>query len=58
LVYATCSLCLSENESVAEGFLRAAPGFDAVLAGRRLMPPEHDGDAFFVASFRKGPATA
>lgn len=53
LVYATCSLCRSENESVAEAFLREAAGFEPALAGSRLMPQAHDGDGFFVASFRR-----
>jgi len=53
LVYATCSLCRSENESVAEAFLGDGGGFETALAGRRLTPQSHDGDGFFVASFRR-----
>lgn len=53
LVYATCSLCRTENESVVDAFLRATPGAEPALAGTRLMPGSHDGDGFFVASFRR-----
>jgi 16S rRNA (cytosine967-C5)-methyltransferase len=53
LVYATCSLCRSENESVVEAFLGETKGFAAAIAGKRLMPQDHDGDGYFVASFRR-----
>ncbi len=53
LVYATCSLCRSENESVAADFLEGSPGFESAQAPRRLWPQDHDGDGFFVASFRR-----
>jgi len=53
LVYATCSLCSSENAGVAGAFLAAAEGFEPDLAGRTLLPQEHNGDGFFVASFRR-----
>ncbi len=53
LVYATCSLCRSENESVVEAFLRDDSVFSPVIAGKRLSPESHDGDGFFVASFRR-----
>jgi len=53
LVYATCSLCASENESVAAAFLGSGAGFGAELAGRSLLPHAHNGDGFFVASFRR-----
>lgn len=56
LVYATCSLCRSENESVVEEFVRGESGFGPVLPGLRLAPQDHDGDGFFVASFRRRPA--
>lgn len=53
LVYATCSLCAAENEGVAKAFLDQNPGFGPELAGRRLLPQAHNGDGFFVASFRR-----
>ena len=53
LVYATCSLCRSENESVAGLFQESNAGFEPVAPATRLVPPSHDGDAFFVASFRR-----
>jgi 16S rRNA (cytosine967-C5)-methyltransferase len=53
LVYATCSLCRSENEAVAAEFAGAQPGFEPVITGRRILPPSPDGDAFFVAAFRR-----
>jgi 16S rRNA (cytosine967-C5)-methyltransferase len=56
LVYATCSLCRSENESVAAAFLRGGDGFEPEIEGRPLLPQAHDGDGFFLASFRRAPA--
>jgi 16S rRNA (cytosine967-C5)-methyltransferase len=53
LVYATCSLCRTENESVVGGVPARVPGVEPDLAGMRLMPQSHDGDGFFVASFRR-----
>jgi 16S rRNA (cytosine967-C5)-methyltransferase len=53
LVYATCSLCRSENEAVAAAFMEAGAGFAAEIPGKSLLPQEHDGDGFFVASFRR-----
>jgi 16S rRNA (cytosine967-C5)-methyltransferase len=53
LAYATCSLCRTENESVAEAFLGGAAGFEPALAAGRLMPQDHDGDGFFIAPFRR-----
>jgi hypothetical protein len=38
---------------VAEGFLRRAAGFTLKTAGRRVAPPEPDGDAFYVVSFKR-----
>jgi len=53
LVYATCSLCQSEDERVVEAFLAGGPGFAPVTGGRRLQPGEHDGDGFYAATFRR-----
>jgi 16S rRNA (cytosine967-C5)-methyltransferase len=55
LAYVTCSLCRTENEAIAEGFLGLG-GFEPVLGGTVLLPQEHDGDGFFVASFRRSGA--
>jgi 16S rRNA (cytosine967-C5)-methyltransferase len=55
LVYATCSLCRSENESVVAAFLGEAKGFRPVIPGTRLMPQDHDGDGYFVAAFTRSP---
>jgi 16S rRNA (cytosine967-C5)-methyltransferase len=52
LVYSTCSLCRSENESVAEAFLDRRREFTAA-GSRRLLPQVHNGDGFFVAQFRR-----
>jgi 16S rRNA C967 or C1407 C5-methylase (RsmB/RsmF family) len=38
---------------VAEALLRETPGLELAVAGGRLMPQSHDGDGFFVASFRR-----
>ena len=53
LVYATCSLCESENEAVRSAFLAAEGSLEPDGPGARLMPDQHDGDGFYVASFRK-----
>jgi 16S rRNA (cytosine967-C5)-methyltransferase len=65
LVYATCSLCRSENEAVVEAFLSAHPGFTPVslslpglLESRPgclpILPGPYDGDAFFAACLKRG----
>jgi 16S rRNA (cytosine967-C5)-methyltransferase len=58
LVYATCSLCRSENESVAGAFLEGSPGIEPARAGTRLSPESHDGDGYFLATFRRDRSAA
>ncbi len=53
LLYATCSLCRTENESVAQAFLDGNSRFAPVPSGGRLMPESHDGDGFFTAVFMR-----
>ena len=65
LVYATCSLCRSENEAIAERFLRARQEFSpqvltpplASSAATRgqwtILPADLDSDAYFVAAFQR-----
>ncbi len=64
LVYATCSLCHSENEDIVRDFLAAHPDFAPAPfaqpffgeprgAGLLFWPVAHDGDGFFVASLRR-----
>lgn len=64
LVYATCSLCRTENENVVAHFLDDAPdfifeplpqtfGLPQGTHGLALLPGNHDTDGFFVAAFRK-----
>jgi 16S rRNA (cytosine967-C5)-methyltransferase len=61
LVYATCSLCRTENEEVVRAFLAKNRGFvPAPFArsfsgrdrdpGLLFLPSGHDGDGFYVAS--------
>jgi 16S rRNA (cytosine967-C5)-methyltransferase len=64
LVYATCSLCTTENESVVAAFLAAHPGFaherpqndfgfTANEHGLPIRPGRLDSDGFFVAHLRR-----
>lgn len=65
LVYATCSLCRSENEAVVTSFLQSHPEFVPLplrhpLTGARLttgqltlLPADLDSDGYFVASFHR-----
>lgn len=64
LVYATCSLCRSENEAVVEAFLAAHPEFaaeplapiaplEAGPFGLTILPAALDSDAFFVSAMRR-----
>lgn len=64
LVYATCSLCRSENEGVVSAFLAAnanftpAPfartfGFTPRGGGLLILPAAHDTDGFFVSTMRR-----
>jgi 16S rRNA (cytosine967-C5)-methyltransferase len=65
LVYATCSLCRSENEEVVGEFLRNHPDFQPDPTPNRLnlsqtdpgqfliLPERFNGDAFFLATLRR-----
>jgi dihydrofolate reductase len=64
LLYATCSINRTENESVVEQFLTSHPqfssepprcSFDGIVraGGLTLLPALHDSDGFFVAAFRR-----
>lgn len=64
LIYATCSLCKSENEAVVQRFLDEAKafaieppaqsfGFTAGKFGLPILPAGHNTDGFFVASLRR-----
>ncbi|MCC5025161.1 MAG: RsmB/NOP family class I SAM-dependent RNA methyltransferase [Candidatus Synoicihabitans palmerolidicus] len=65
LVYATCSLCHSENAAVIESFLETHPEFRAVplrhpstgteipTGQLSLLPADLDSDGYFVACLRR-----
>ena len=65
LVYATCSLCPSENEAIAERFLTShqefspqalTPPIDSPRAQTgqwSILPADLDSDAYFVAAFKR-----
>ena len=64
LVYATCSLCRSENEAIVTAFLAdrleftleppaQTFGFPPGPHGLAILPGRHDTDGFFVASMRR-----
>ncbi len=65
LVYATCSLCRSENENVIAAFLREQRDFSAAPldtrfaltprapAGAAILPATYDTDGLYVASLRR-----
>lgn len=68
LVYATCSLCRTENEAVVERFLETHPGWHvepvvppaplrAGPFGLTILPGDLDSDGFFVAVLRNGQTT-
>ncbi len=65
LLYATCSLCRTENESVATRFLALEPAFavapppaifglTARSPGLAVLPGTYDSDGFYLAAFRRG----
>ncbi|HEY0944899.1 MAG TPA: RsmB/NOP family class I SAM-dependent RNA methyltransferase [Opitutaceae bacterium] len=64
LVYATCSLCRSENDAIVASFLAAHPGFEAAplahafgfslsAGGLAILPARYDTDGFFVAHLHR-----
>lgn len=63
LIYATCSLCQTENEAVVDTFLRDHPEFHlfatpgapdvAPRRGRRILPSDNDTDGFYVACLQR-----
>jgi 16S rRNA (cytosine967-C5)-methyltransferase len=66
LVYATCSLCRSENAEVLAAVPAAHPdfapapfartfGFTPNVGGLTIWPAAHDTDGFYVASLRRQP---
>ncbi|MEZ5277123.1 MAG: RsmB/NOP family class I SAM-dependent RNA methyltransferase [Opitutaceae bacterium] len=69
LVYATCSLCRTENEAVVEAFLARHPDFspfpssnplnlpEAAGPGHYILPERFNGDGFYVAILQRKPPT-
>ena len=65
LIYATCSVCRTENQVVANAFLADNPAFEplpliepwsqtTVAAGQlQILPGNLDSDGYFVAAFRR-----
>lgn len=64
LVYATCSICRTENQAVVETFLREHPEFAEVAPaaafgltpgspGTAILPATHDTDGFYFATLRR-----
>lgn len=64
LVYATCSLARTENETVIRAFLADHPqfavappahtfGFGSRPEGMTILPARHDTDGFFVSALRR-----
>ncbi len=65
LVYATCSVCRTENQAVADAFLAKNPEFKPsplihprdqteIANGQLLLlPGDFDSDGFFIAAFRR-----
>mgnify|MGYP003626636737 CR=1 FL=1 len=63
LVYATCSVLLSENEEQIEQFLQLNPDAELIPIdakwghilkyGRQILPGEHNMDGFYYAKIRK-----
>ena len=64
LVYATCSICRSENSAVSVAFLAGHPHFRPIdlthpttgeqsADGITLLPDQLDSDGYFVAAFRR-----
>ncbi len=65
LVYATCSLCRTENTAVAAAFASAHPDFEPLppannyggitddAGGLQILPAKHDTDGFYVAAWQR-----
>ncbi len=64
LIYATCSLCHTENQAVARAFAANHPDFEPEACAPRfglleaqpgtvILPAAHDTDGFYFAAFRR-----